>query len=89
MVAAWPARALVGSYELLMLIVRAGAAPAMATAAPAVAADAESAARAALAASIMAGAPLSQREIARRFAMPRSRAAVIARGVMASANGHI
>ena len=87
-VAAWPALALVGSYELLMLIVRAGAASAPAAAVPAVAADAESAARAALTASIAAGSPLSQREIARRFGMPRSRVAVLAREVAASANGH-
>jgi hypothetical protein len=87
-VAAWPALALVGSYELLMLIVRAGAAPAVAATVPAVAADADSAARAALATSIAQGSPLSQREIARRFGMPRSRAAVIAREVITSANGH-
>jgi hypothetical protein len=34
-VAAWPALALVGSYEMLMLIVRVGVAPAAATAVPA------------------------------------------------------
>lgn len=87
-VAAWPALALVGSYELLMLIVRAGAVPTAATSAPAVAADAEAAARAALAASIAVGSPLSQREISRRFGIPRSRAAVLAREVRAGANGH-
>lgn len=88
-VAAWPALALVGSYELLMLIVRARAAPATASAVPAVAADAEPAARAALSASIAAGTPLSQREIARRFGMPRSRAAVLAREVAIAGNGHV
>lgn len=87
-VAAWPALALVGSYELLMLIVRAGAVPASATRGTEVAADAEAAARAALSASIAQGSPLTQREIARRFGMPRSRAAVIAREVTAGANGH-
>jgi len=47
--------------------------------------DAASAARAALAASITAGEPLSQRELARRFGIPRSRAAVIAGEVSAAA----
>lgn len=46
------------------------------------------AAREALERSIADGKPLSQRELARRFEIPRSRAAVIARDVAASANGH-
>src|SRR5260221_7695413 len=70
LVAAWPAGALVGSYELLMLVIRGSAVPAPAAPGPEVAADAEAAARVALAASIAAGQPLSQREIAPRFGMP-------------------
>jgi len=73
-----------------MLIARAGAVttivPASVTVTPPVAADAESAA--ALASSMAAGSRLSQREIARRFGMPRSRAAVLAREVAAAGNGH-
>ncbi len=75
---------------VLMLIARAGAVtttvPASVTVTPPVAADAESAA--ALASSMAAGSRLSQREIARRFGMPRSRAAVLAREVAAAGNGH-
>jgi len=85
LVAAWPALAVVGSYELLMLVVRGTAVPAATTDVPP---DATEAARAALQASISAGKPLSQRELARRFEIPRSRAAGIAREVTAAANGH-
>lgn len=82
-VAAWPALALVGSYELLMVIIR-GAGRQASLAVPAVApgrvaADAESAARAALAASVAAGNPVSQRQLAKRFGISRARAAVMAR----------
>lgn len=51
-----------------------------------VAADAASAARAALEKSIAAGVPLSQRELARQFEIPRSRAAMIARELAAAAS---
>ena len=77
-----------------MLVVRATAVPAVAGTGPEtatdgaeVAGDTASAARAVLEASIAAGQPLSQRELARRFGMPRSRAAVIAREVTTAANG--
>jgi hypothetical protein len=85
LVAAWPALAVVGSYELLMLVVRGTAVPVAGTEA---AGDATEAAKAALEASIAAGKPLSQRELARRFEISRSRAAGIAREVTAAANGH-
>jgi hypothetical protein len=92
-VAAWPALALVGSYELLMVIIRGTgrqaslAAPAMAPGR--VAADAESAARAALAASIAAGNPVSQRQLAKRFGISRARAAIMARELApASSTSH-
>jgi hypothetical protein len=99
LVAAWPALAVVGSYELLMMVIRTPATPAAATAVPELAAvvpeavgdgadvppDAASAARAALERSITTGEPLSQRELARRFGIPRSRAAVIAGEVSAAA----
>jgi hypothetical protein len=85
LVAAWPALAVVGSYELLMLVVRGTVVPGPAGSVPPGAAEA---AREALERSIADGQPLSQRELARRFEIPRSRAAVIARDVAASANGH-
>lgn len=84
MVAAWPAVAVVGSYELLMLVIRTPVVPEAAVGGAAVAPDATSAARVALERSIEAGQPLSQRELARRFGFPRSRAAVIAKEVTAS-----
>ena len=76
---------MVGSYELLMLVVRGTAVPGPDGSVPPGVADA---AREALGRSIADGKPLSQRELARRFEIPRSRAAVIARDVAASANGH-
>jgi hypothetical protein len=90
-VAAWPALALVGSYELLMVIIRAAgqaSQPVPVIAIGRVAADAESAARAALAASIAAGNPISQRKLATRFGISRSRAAIMARQVAAMSNSH-
>jgi hypothetical protein len=94
-VAAWPALALVGSYELLMALVRGQAAarpggtqPAAAAVPVArVAASAEAAARVALQASIAAGNPVSQRALASRFGLTRPAAAKVHREVSASANG--
>jgi hypothetical protein len=98
LVAAWPALAVVGSYELLMLVIRTPAVSTSAVAVPepassvpgaavdgaAVPPDAASAARVALERSIETGQPLSQRELARRFGIPRSRAAAIAKEVTAA-----
>jgi len=98
LVAAWPALAVVGSYELLMLVIRTPAVSASAAAVPepadsvpgaaangaAVPPDAVSAARVALERSIATGQSLSQRELARRFGIPRSRAAAIAKEVTAA-----
>jgi hypothetical protein len=82
LVAAWPALAVVGSYELLMMVIRTPAVPALAAVVPEAAdddtdvpPDAASAARVALERSIKAGDPLSQRELSRRFGIPRSRVA--------------
>ena len=85
-VATWPALAFVGCYELLMMLVRAAArrAPAarqepgtvpQAAAVPAgteVAATVQDAARAAYAASVENGSPISERGLARQFGLPRS-----------------
>jgi Protein of unknown function (DUF2637) len=54
----------------------------------AVAADAESAARAALAASIAAGNPLSQRQVMTRFGLSRAAERTMRQAVKAGANGH-
>jgi hypothetical protein len=84
-VGALVALAVVGSYELVILVVYGTAVPGSAGSVPP---DAAKAAREALERSIAGGKPLSQRELARRFEIPRSRAAaVIAREVTAAANG--
>jgi hypothetical protein len=100
LVAAWPALALVGSYELLMTIIRSGAGrqeaeqPAAAEVTEAeqvlaqVAADAESAARAALAASFAAGNPLSQRQVMTRFGLTRATERKVREAVTVASNGH-
>jgi hypothetical protein len=85
LVAAWPALAAVGSYELLMLVVRGTAVPAVTTDVLPLPPEL---ARAALERSIAAGQPPSQGELTRWFGMSRSRAAGIAREVTAAANGH-
>jgi len=54
----------------------------------AVAADAESAARAALAASIAAGNPLSQRQVMTRFGLSRAVERTVRQAVLAQSNGH-
>ena len=95
-VAGWPALAFsLASFMLerwLSSQVRGAAVPAPASAEPravtggaGVPADAATAARAALEESITAGEPLSQRELSRRYGIPRSRAAIIAREVAAAA----
>jgi hypothetical protein len=84
-VATWPALALVGSYELLMVMIRGQAAPQpTSTAAPAPD-DTTETARSAYRASVIAGAPLSQRALARRFGLSRRRAAGIAAEITAGA----
>lgn len=91
-VAAWPALALVGSYELLMALVRGQATPAAGTAGePAlaqVAHDAEQAAQSALRATVAAGNPLSGRQLAERFGLNRAQVAQVRQAVLAEANGH-
>jgi hypothetical protein len=95
-VAAWPALAFVGCYELLMLLVRASArrtrgvvegAPSSAIPAP-VPADAESAAIAALRTTLAAGNPLTQNQLMTRFRLTRAQATKVRQLVTAEANGH-
>jgi hypothetical protein len=95
-VAAWPALAFVGCYELLMLLVRASArrargaagdGPPGAVRSP-VPTDAESAAIAALRATLAAGNPLSGRQLETRFGLTRAEATRVRQLVTAEANGH-
>lgn len=99
-VAAWPAAAFVGCYELLMMLVRASARRAEVepltgpeiTSADAVwspvPADAESAAAAALRATFAAGNPLSGRQLETRFGLSRAQATRVRQLVFAEADGH-
>jgi len=88
-VAAWPALALVGSYELLMVMIRGHATARPAGWSPAPAPDdAAGIARTAYRASVAAGAPLSQRAIARQFGLSRRHAARIASEITAGHGSH-
>ena len=95
-IAAWPAAAFVGCYELLMMLVRASARRAVAdpsaapeTAAPdAVPADVMEAAKASLRSTIAAGNPWSVNQLTERFSLTRSQATKVRQAVLAEANGH-
>jgi len=98
-VSAWPAVALVLSYELLMIIVRrsqnapasvsapetslAFTLPALMQTAPS---NAEDAARLAIAASVAAGNPLSQRNVMERFGLSRATECRVRQAVFAQSN---
>ena len=93
-IAAWPALAFVGCYELLMMLVRASARRAPVAAAvttepqaselpSAVPSSSESAAEASLRATLAAGNPWSANALVTRFALPRPVAAEIRDRVLA------
>ena len=96
-VAAWPALAFVGCYELLMMLVRASARRAVAG--PGTAArdavwaplpdSAEAAAIASLRATLAAGNPWSGRQLEARFGLSRSQATKVREAVLAESNGHV
>ena len=76
LISAWPAVAFIGAVEIAMQQVRRARGPRAATSGPAVPAvpgDVEQAVRAAYAASVAAGQPLSQRAMAERFGLSRRR----------------
>lgn len=90
MVAAWPALALVGSYELLMLIIRGSASePAVARVAHLVPGDVAEAVKVAYRASVASGEPLSQRAMAERFGLSRRRVSQLVASIRTGANGDI
>jgi hypothetical protein len=92
LVAAWPAPALVISYELLMLVIRSSVAAAPADQSQPVltqvALDAEQAAQVALRATTAAGNPLSGRQLAERFGLNCAQVAQVRQAVLVEANGH-
>ena len=78
LISAWPAVAFIGTVEIATQQVRRVRAPRAATVVPAVPevpGDVEQAVRAAYAASVAAGAPLSQRAMAERFGLSAARSA--------------
>lgn len=88
----WPAVAFIGCAEMAIGMVRRVAkqsAPAPIQAAAQVAADAEHAARIALAASVAASNPISQRSLMTRFSLSRAQAARVRQSVLAEANGQV
>ena len=77
LISAWPAVAFIGTVEIAAQLVRRSRGPRAATTVPAVSevpSDVEQAVCAAYAASVAAGAPLSQRAMAERFGLSRRRA---------------
>ncbi len=89
LISAWPAVAFIGSVEIATQQVRRAREPRAATSAPAVPGDVEQAVRAAYAASVAAGAPLSQRAMAERFGLSRRRVSQLVTQVTVEGNGHL
>jgi hypothetical protein len=91
-ISAWPAVAFIGAVEIVMQLVRRARTHEPATAdepvVPVVAGNVEDAVRAAYAASVAAGAPLSQRAISQRFGISRRKAGQLIAPTLAQANGH-
>jgi hypothetical protein len=88
LISAWPAVAFIGSVEIAMQQVRRARAPGAATIVPVVPEDMEQAVRAAYAASVAAGAPLSQRAMAERFGLSRRKVSQLVTSVSIESNGH-
>jgi hypothetical protein len=89
LISAWPAVAFIGAVEIAMQPVRRSRAPRAATSGPDVPGDVEQAVRAAYAASVAAGAPLSQRAMAERFGLSRRRVSQLVARVTAAGNDHL
>ncbi len=89
LISAWPAVAFIGSVEIAMQQVRRAREPRAAVGGPAVPGDVEQALRAAYAASVAAGAPLSQRAMAQRFGLSRRKVSQLVTSVSVEGNGHL
>jgi hypothetical protein len=91
LISAWPAVAFIGAVEIAMQQVRRSRVPSTATSGPDVPqtpGDVEQAVRAAYAASVAAGKPLSQRAMAERFGLSRRRVSQLIASVAVESNGH-
>jgi len=86
----WPAVAFIGCAEMAIGMVRrsrgTAGQPAVTQVAPA---DAEHAAQLALAASVAAGNPISQRQMMTRFGLTRTAERKVRQAVLAGSNGHV
>ena len=92
LISARPAVAFIGSVEIAMQQVRRARVPRVAIIGPVVPevpGDVEQAVRAAYAASVVAGAPLSQRAMAERFGLSRRKVSHLVTSVTAESNGHL
>ncbi len=92
LISAWPAVAFIGSVEIAMQQVRRAHMPRAATIGSAgreVPGDVEQAVRAAYAASVAAGQPLSQRAMAERFGLSRRKVSQLVASVSVESNGHL
>jgi hypothetical protein len=91
LISAWPAVAFIGAVEIATQQVRRARAPraaAIGPLVPEVPGDVEQAVRAAYAASVAAGQPLSQRAMAERFGLSRRKVSQLVAQVTASGNGN-
>lgn len=91
LISAWPAVAFIGAVEIAMQQVRRARVPRAATSGPVVPqvpGDVEQAVRAAYAASIAVGAPLSQRAMAGRFGPSRRKVGQLTASVTIESNGN-
>ena len=89
LISAWPAVAFIGTVEIAMQLVRRARGPRAATSVLEVPGDVEQAVRAAYAASVAAGQPLSQRAMAERFGLSRRKVSLLIADVMIESNGHL
>ena len=92
LISAWPAVAFIGSVEIAMQQVRRARVPRAVTATPAVPevpGDVEQAVRAAYAASVAAGAPLSQRAMAGRFGLSRRKVSQLITTIAVDSTGRL
>jgi Protein of unknown function (DUF2637) len=91
LISAWPAVAFIGAVEIATQQVRPARAPLAATSEPAVPevpGDVEQAVRAAYVASVVAGAPLSQRAMAERFGLSRRRVSQLIASIPVESDGY-
>ncbi|HUL28006.1 MAG TPA: hypothetical protein VLW44_19785, partial [Streptosporangiaceae bacterium] len=92
LISAWPAVAFIGSVEIATQQIRRARAPRAGTSGPVVPqvpGDVEQAVRAAYAASVAAGQPLSQRAMAERFGLSRRKVGQLVTSVSVEGNGHV